>query len=292
MNNPATETDKQNKSKSSSFYYSFLYLNSNQKKAINALYDFCRRVDDAVDNIDDKRAAHKVIEWWRDEINKLYQGHASHPTTKALLNAIENYNLKQEYFIDIINGMEMDLDIHYYQTFDDLKLYCYRAAGAVGLLSIPIFGYQHKETEDFAKYLGRSLQLINIIRDIGEDADRGRIYIPEEDLDNFHVNVQDIHNKVHNKNFINLMNFQAQRALDYYDKALDLLPESDRYYQKSSLIMASIYKDLLNEIMKDNYLILDRKYHLTTIRKFWIALTTARRENKRYKLWIKNASLS
>jgi phytoene synthase len=270
----------------SSFYYSFLFLEPKQRQAITALYAFCREVDDVVDECSDVNLARIKLQWWRQDVAKIFEGQPEHPVNQALVSAVKNYNLPLEHFLDIIDGMEMDLDYHSYPSFKDLALYCHRVAGVVGLMSAEIFGYQNRGTLKYANELGIAFQLTNIIRDIGEDARRGRIYLPEDEMSRFHVTREDILYQ-HDKEEINkLIRFQAERARQYYQRAFDLLPEEDRYAQRSGIIMSAIYHTLLDEISRDGYQVMKHKVRLTPLRKFWIAWSTARKEKRRHKKFI------
>jgi phytoene synthase len=269
----------------SSFYYSFLFLPPPQRQAITSLYAFCREVDDVVDECNDPALAATKLEWWRNEIGNLFAGSPTHPVTQALETAIGEYDLPQEHFLEIIDGMAMDLEQFSYDSFKDLSLYCYRVAAVVGLMAAEIFGYQDRQTLKYAHNLGMAFQLTNILRDVAEDAARGRIYIPQDELQRFQVSQDDILNHQMNDNARELMAFQAARARDYYKKAFDLLPEADRYPQRSGIIMAAIYQATLDEIEQDDYRVLDQRIALTPLRKFWIAWRTARQEKKRYRQW-------
>lgn len=269
----------------SSFYYSFLFLPPEQRKAITALYAFCREVDDVVDECNEPELAIKKLTWWRNEIDNLFNKQPQHPVTLALKPHIQTFNLAQEYFQEIIDGMEMDLTRSSYRTFKDLSLYCYRVASVVGLLSVEIFGYEDRNTIKYAHNLGMAFQLTNILRDIHEDVMRGRVYLPEDDMKDFGVSINDLkHPGTHpnaNKQLRNLLRFQIERARGYYQKAFECLPDHDRYNQRCGIIMAEIYLQLLNEIEADNCRVLEHRIRLTPVRKLWIAWKTARRE-KRY----------
>ena len=258
----------------SSFYYSFLFLPPERRQAIMALYAFCREVDDVVDECDDPNVARVKLSWWRTEIAALYEGRASHPVTQSLAVALTRFTLPQEHLLEIVDGMEMDLDQARYATFKDLHLYCYRVASVVGLLAAEIFGYQDRQTLKYAHDLGLAFQLTNIIRDVGEDARRGRIYLPVEELQQFNVPAADLLNGRYSEQFAALMKFQVERAQRYYDKALAQLPKEDRKSQKAGLVMAAIYRTTLNEIVRDGYQVLNQRISLTPIRKLWIATTT------------------
>ncbi|GMR18577.1 MAG: presqualene diphosphate synthase HpnD [Gammaproteobacteria bacterium] len=268
----------------SSFYYSFMFLPKQRRQAITALYAFCREVDDVVDECAEPDIAKIKLAWWRQEIENLYKRTPEHPVSRALVPAIEQYNLKQEHFHEIIDGMEMDLHKNRYRDFDDLHLYCYRAASVVGLLAASIFGYKDEATIEYARKLGLAFQLTNIIRDVGEDARRNRIYIPADELARFNVNEADILQGIESDNFVALMQFQADRATRYYNEALSRLPDDDRKQQLPGLIMAAIYFAVLNEIEKDGYHVLKQKISLTPLRKLWIAWRTLWREKRLSKI--------
>ena len=224
----------------SSFYYSFLFLEANQRRAITALYAFCREVDDIVDTDGEPAIAAVKLNWWRDEIARLFAGNAQHPVTRALNPVIKEFDLPLEQFLEIIDGMEMDLEQHRYASFKDLALYCYRVASVVGLLAAEIFGYRDRRTLKYAHDLGIAFQLTNIVRDVYEDAQRNRIYLPLDELHQFGVTEQDILHKNETPACHKLMGFQSERAKRYYDQALAQLPDGDRYSQRCGLIMAAI----------------------------------------------------
>ena len=210
----------------SSFYYSFLFLPPDKRRAITALYAFCREVDDVVDECIEPDVARTKLAWWRSEIDGLFNGTPQHPVTRALSQPIENFNLPQSRFLEIIAGMEMDLTRQRYATFDDLQLYCYRVAGVVGLMAAEIFGRTETATLEYAENLGTAFQLTNIIRDVGEDASRDRIYIPLDELTRFDVDPHDILRGRTSPQFKDLLRYQIARAKRYYERALDLLPEA------------------------------------------------------------------
>ncbi len=271
----------------SSFYYSFLFLPDEQRKAITALYAFCREVDDVVDaNIDhggESQIKHTKLAWWRSEVESLYAHRPTHPVTKALEPWISLFQLEQKYFNEIISGMEMDIEPTQYQTFEELYAYCYRVAGVVGILSASIFGFDNPQTLKYAEKLGIAFQLTNIIRDVYEDSLRHRLYIPSDELANHNVTVNDIFNYPTNTDLQPLFQQQTNRAQDYYKQAFALLPDEDRYKQRSGIIMAAIYQRTLNEIIDDNHQIMKHRISLTPLRKLWIAWRTARLEKKRAK---------
>ncbi len=258
----------------SSFYYSFLFLAPPQRRAITALYAFCREVDDTVDETSDPAVARTRLAWWRDEIGRLFEGRAQHPVTQALAPAISAYGLDRARLLEIIDGMQMDLDQTRYLDFRQLELYCHRVAGVVGTLSAGIFSPGRSDLADYAESLGIALQLTNIIRDVGEDARRGRVYLPIEDLQRFSVPAHQILAAEHSERFTALMRFQAQRARAHYRRAFDALPADARREQRTGLIMAAIYATLLEEIERDGFQVLRQRVSLTPLRKFWLAWRT------------------
>lgn len=264
----------------SSFYYSFLFLPPPQRQAIMALYAFCREVDDVVDECSDVGVARIKLQWWREEIERILQGNGQHPVAEALKRACDNFHLPKEYLLEIIDGMEMDLNQTRYASFKELNLYCYRVASVVGLMAAEIFGYQDRQTLKYAHQLGIAFQLTNILRDVREDAMRGRIYLPADEMARFGVSDTDLLNGNQTAQVTELMRFQADRARDYYRQAFEQLPAGDRYSQRSGLIMAEIYLATLTEIAEDDYQVLLRRTSLTPLRKLWIAWKTARREKK------------
>lgn len=264
----------------SSFYYSFRFLPSPKRQAITALYAFCREVDDAVDDIADPLVAAQTLAWWREEIEHTFQGRPTHPVGQALQTALAHFDLHQEYFMEIIDGMEMDLHQHRYQEFKHLALYCYRVASVVGLLAAEIFGYSDRQTLKYAEKLGLAFQLTNIIRDVREDAERDRIYLPLEDMQRFGVTENDILSFKQTAELTQLLHFEAERAQALYQEAKQLLPQTDRYHQRTGLIMSAIYEATLDEIKKEGFQVMKQRTSLTPLRKLWIAWRTARREKK------------
>ena len=265
-------------SSGSSFYYSFLFLPIEKRRAITALYAFCREVDDVVDECQDPQIAAAKLAWWRLEVARLYEGKPEHPVTQALQGVLPKFNLPQEQLLEIIDGMEMDLTQTRYLDFKALSLYCYRVASVVGLLAAEIFGYEDRKTQKYAHDLGMAFQLTNIIRDVGEDARRGRIYLPIDELQQFDVKAADILNARYSDNFRRLMEFQIKRAEEYYEQAFAQLAETDRRSQRPGLVMAAIYRALLDEIRRDGCLVLTQRTSLTPIRKLWLAVKTWVRE--------------
>ena len=272
----------------SSFYYSFLFLPVEQRRAITALYAFCREVDDVVDECSDQNVAQRKLDWWQKEIEQCFSGQPRHPVSRALQQPLQSYNLPAEYFQEIIDGMKMDLQQNRYQTFSELALYCHRVAGIVGLLSAEIFGYRHRDTLKYAEELGTALQLTNIIRDVREDARRDRIYLPLDELREHRIDPRDLLDDRITDKLRQLLGFQAQRARSYYRRAVSQLPPEDRYAQRSGLIMAEIYQSLLDEMEADEFRVLQQRLSLTPLRKLWIAWKTAGKERRRYRKHLKN----
>jgi phytoene synthase len=258
----------------SSFYYSFMFLPPDRRRAITALYAFCREVDDVVDECSDENVARTTLNWWRTEVTAIYNGKPQHPVAQALVPLVKQFNLPQEHLLEIIDGMEMDLSQHTYADFKALQLYCYRVASVVGLLAAEIFGYTDKLTLQYAHDLGIAFQLTNIIRDVGEDARRGRIYLPLDELAQFGVQPGDILNAKESESFHKLMQFQIERAQQFYQQAFKQLPDIDRKSQRTGLIMAAIYRATLDEVVASGCHVLKERVSLTPLRKLWLAYKT------------------
>ena len=261
----------------SSFYYSFRLLPPPRRRAITALYAYCREVDDVVDEVSDPAVARLKLAWWRQEIAAVFDGSPQHPVAQALRDVIAQFPLPRDDLLTVIDGMEMDLTQARYLDFTALTLYCDRVAGVVGRMSATIFGYRNPATLDYARDLGIAFQLTNIVRDVGEDARRGRIYLPQEDLARFRVTSSTLLAGRPTGDFTSLMRFEVDRARDWYARALAKLPPEDRHAQRAGLAMAAIYRTLLDEIARDGYRVLDRRLAHTPLRKLWIAWRTARR---------------
>jgi len=258
----------------SSFYYSFLFLPPERRRAITALYAFCREVDDTVDEATDGSVARIKLAWWRTEVSKMYSGTPTHPVMLALQPHVATYQLEEKHLLAIVDGMEMDLDQSRYLDYPGLQRYCWHVAGVVGILSASIFGYTNPQTLAYAEKLGLAFQLTNIIRDVGDDARKGRIYLPVNDLQQFGVTANDLLKLQHSDKFEPLMRFQAERAQTIYDEALALLPKEDRRAQRPGLMMAAIYRTLLDEIQRDGFHVLNQRISLTPLRKLWLAWKT------------------
>ncbi len=260
----------------SSFYYSFLFLPAERRRAITALYAFCREVDDVVDEVADPSVARTKLAWWRREVAQAFAGTPQHPVAQALVPVIRRFALPEAHLQTVLDGMAMDLEQVRYVDFDALELYCHRVAGVVGLMSAEIFGYSDPRTKGYARDLGIAFQLTNICRDVGEDARRGRIYLPQEDLQRFGVTPSALLRGEYSKGFRELMAFEIDRTQQWYRRALAQLPAQDRVPQRTGLTMAAIYRTLLGEIARDGYRVLDRRTSLTPMRKLWIAWKTSR----------------
>jgi 15-cis-phytoene synthase len=248
----------------SSFYYSFLFLPPPRRRAITALYAYCREVDDVVDEVSDPGVARTKLGWWAEEVARIYAGNPQHPVGRALAPVVGIYGLDRALLLEIIEGMRMDLDYNRYPDFATLEVYCHRVAGVVGLLS----------TLEYARTLGIAFQLTNIVRDVGEDVRRNRIYVPLDELARFGLTADDVVLLKEDERFSRLMAFQIARARAYYDKAFALLPQADRKAQRPGLVMAGIYRTLLDEIEAARGMVLNQRVALTPLRKLWIAWRT------------------
>jgi len=255
----------------SSFYYAFLFLPKPRRAAITAFYAFCREVDDVVDETVDACVAATKLAWWQSEVAQSFAGQPTHPVMKALMPMAADYQIVQRHLQAVIEGCQMDLTQTRYLDYPNLQRYCHLVAGIVGEVAANIFGQTQPETTLYAHKLGQALQLTNILRDVGEDALRGRIYLPVNELQQFDVKAHEILKRSYSDRFTALMKFQAQRAQGLYDEALALLPAADRHSQKPGLMMASIYRALLREIERDNFQVLHQRVSLTPLRKLWLA---------------------
>jgi 15-cis-phytoene synthase len=258
----------------SSFYYSFLFLPAERRRAITALYAYCREVDDVVDEVSDPAVAQAKLAWWEIEVERLFAGSPTHPVTRALQPHLEPFAITRERLLQILEGMRMDLQQTRYLDYAALARYCHLVAGVVGELASGIFGAGHEATLHYARQLGLGLQLINVLRDVGEDARRGRIYLPIEDLQRFDVKAADLLNTRYVPGFEPLMRFEAQRARAAISAALAVLPQDQRRPQRPGLIMAAIYAALLDEIEREGFRVLHQRVALTPLRKLAIAWRT------------------
>ncbi len=255
----------------SSFYYAFLFLPPARRAAITAFYAFCREIDDVVDEVSDPGVAATKLAWWQSEVGRAYAGQPTHPAMQALMPHVAEFDIEARQLLAVIEGCQMDLTQTRYLDFAQLQRYCHLVAGIVGEVSARIFGQHDAKTTEYAHRLGLAFQLTNIIRDVGEDARRGRIYLPVNELQRFDVKAHEILKGLHTERFVQLMKFQAERAHRLYDEALALLPAADRRSQKPGMMMASIYRTLLREIEADDFHVLHQRIALTPLRKLWLA---------------------
>ena len=262
----------------SSFYYAFLFLPPLRRAAITAFYAFCREVDDVVDEVSDPGVAAAKLAWWRLEVGQSFAGRPTHPVMQALLPRAAEFGIEQRHCLAVIEGCQIDLEQTRFLDFAALQRYCFLVAGIVGEVAANIFGRTQDATLQYAHRLGEAMQLTNIIRDVGDDARRGRIYIPVAELQRFDVKAHELLQREppwgYSERFTALMRFQAERAHAAYDAALALLPEADRAAQKPGLMMANIYRTLLREVEGQGFRVLHQRTSLTPLRKLWIATRT------------------
>lgn len=268
---PDQYVEQQAAASGSSFYYAFLFLPRPRRAAITAYYAFCRAVDDVVDEVADASVAQRKLAWWQGEVAQAFRGQPTHPVTQALMPHVGTYQIEPRHLLAVIEGCQMDLEQTRYLDYPGLQRYCHLVAGVVGEVAARIFGQTQEATTRYAHTLGQALQLTNIIRDVGEDAMRGRIYLPVNELQRFEVKAHEILQREYSERFTALMRFQAERAHRLYDEALALLPLADRRSQKPGLMMASIYRTLLREIEDEDFQVLHQRISLTPLRKFWLA---------------------
>lgn len=263
-----------------SFYYSFSLLPKDERNAMHSVYAFCRYADDIIDEDEPEpaepslRVARKRerLNWLRAEVERCYRGESRHPIMLPLSAVVNRFRIPKQYFLTLLDGMEMDLVKNRYETFDELRDYCYSVASVVGLICIEIFGYQYEETKEYAVNLGIALQLTNILRDIKSDAARGRIYIPREDLRAFGYREEDLLNNVYNLPFIELMRFETRRAREHYGKARAALRSDERKTMFAAEIMDAIYYRMLEKIELNEFNVFARKkISVRAPHKVWIA---------------------
>lgn len=277
---PSQYCEEKTRGAGSSFFYAFIFLPEKQRRAMMALYAFCREVDDIADEVSDQDVASAKLAFWRDEVMRALAGRATHPVGKELYWASQHYSLDEELFMEILDGMLMDIQRQPIQKWSDLSLYAYRVAGAVGLLSIEVFGYTSRQSRNFAIQLGEALQLTNILRDLAEDVRRGRFYIPQEDRIRFNVRDQDLIDGNLDENVRCLLQHYTEKAESSYQQSLASLPAADRESLRPSLVMAQIYLAQLKRIKKINFDVWRNSAHITPLHKIWIAWLTWRRERK------------
>ena len=271
MTTPQDYVQQKAAASGSSFYYAFLFLPPPRRAAITAFYAFCREVDDVVDEVSDPAVAATKLAWWRQEVARAFAGQPTHPVMQALMPWTGEFGIEARHLLAVIEGCQMDLAQTRYLDFAQLERYCHLVAGVVGEVSARIFGQTAPQTTAYAHTLGLAFQLTNIIRDVGEDARRDRIYLPVNELQRFDVKAHEVLKGVYSDRFTALMRFQAERAHRLYDEALALLPAADRRAQKPGLMMASIYRTLLREIEISHFQVLHQRISLTPLRKLWLA---------------------
>jgi 15-cis-phytoene synthase len=272
MNLSAKEIAKKS---NSSFYYAFNLLPAAKRDAMNTVYAFCRKTDDIVDegNGTDDLILNNLNEW-ELEFQKSLNGKSDHPLLSELNNIISRFNIPAKHFFDLIKGMKMDVEKKRFESFEELKEYCYNAASTVGLMSLEIFGYKNKSSIDYAVNLGIALQLTNIIRDVKNDLSRGRVYLPQEDLRKFNYSEEELFASAYNNNFIEVMKFQAERAKSFFAKADSFLHPEDRSSLFAARAMQKIYFKLLNKITDSKFNIFENNFKVTKLEKLTISLGT------------------
>jgi phytoene synthase len=260
------------KASKSNLALAFVALPKERRDDITIFYAFCRLVDDIADDpampVAEKR---RRIELWRESLADEFAGEP--PLAASVRELIRKYMIQPAHFTEILDGVEMDLEPRRYETFQDLRNYCYRVASAVGLVSIEIFGYRNIACKDYAVELGLALQLTNILRDVREDWDNGgRIYLPMEDLERFKYSVVDLGGGIYNEQFLELMKFEAERASTYYVRAAAVLPREDRRAMTPARIMAAVYGRLLHDMKAEGFRVYDKRYRLTSLHKMAIVV--------------------
>jgi phytoene synthase len=270
MIDTAKEISKKSKS---SFYYAFNLLPNEKRDAMNTVYAFCRQTDDIIDEGNDPDdLKYEKLHKWRIEFEKAFSGNSEYLLLNKLANTISKFNIPLEPFFELIKGMEMDLQRKRYLTFDDLTLYCYRVASTVGLMCIEIFGYKNKSAKDFAVDLGIALQLTNILRDVKKDAKNGRVYLPQEDLKKFYYPETEIYSNAYNLNFINLMQYEVERAKRYFEKATEELDLDDKPAMFAARAMQHIYYKLLRKITDAKFDVYNNNIRVTNFEKIGISV--------------------
>ncbi len=287
MNASATAITR---SSNSSFYYSFSLLPRQKREAIHTVYAFCRTTDDIVDEERDEAKKMALLQRWRTELGKALRGNSTFPLLNQLSVTATRFHIPVEHFYDLIRGMEMDLSKTRYGTFEELREYCYLVASSVGLMCRKIFGYRNESTREYAVNLGIALQLTNILRDIKDDAKRGRIYIPREDMARFGYSEDDLLNSRYTPQFVELMRFECQRASSYYDLAREALQDEDKRFFFPARIMWSIYAHTLNRIVASDYNVFERRISIPKFLKLLITFRYWLSHRLKYS-WLKRGPL-
>ncbi len=256
------------------FYYAFLTLPAAKRRAIYAAYAFCRLCDDSVDEETSADAKLKALSNLQANLDNTYSGSASSPVYVALADVARNYKIPQAYFKEIILGVESDLVKDRFQNFDELKDYCYRVASVVGLICLQIFGYKDDDAKEYAVDLGLAMQLTNIIRDVREDLDMGRVYLPQDEMARFGYSEEDLKNGVRNEAFLELMRFQSQRAREYFDRGFKLLPYLSRRSRACPAVLGALYSKVLDRIEASDYDVLESRVSLSKAEKIGITAKT------------------
>lgn len=264
-----------------SLYYSLLFLPESQRQAVTALYAYQKEIGDIVIECSDIAIAQTKLQWWQEEISRLFAGHPKHPVAQSLAHPIRVYDLPQESFLKLIEGVSSDLGQFTYPTFQSLVFYCYQVAGIISLMATEIYGYRDPKTRKYAEQLGIALQLTHILRNVRQDADRGRIYLSQDELAPFKVSAEDILTGDSNSKDISaLFAHQVNRARQYFRSALTQLSEHDYYSQRAGLIQTALCLRILDAIEEDGYSLLQRRIALTPLCKLWIAWRTSRRSKR------------
>lgn len=265
----------------SSLHYALLHLPGDRQRAATALYAFCREVDAVASQCNDPGVARSKLQWWHGEIEHLFDANPQHPVTQALQPAIDHFTLPREYFHEIVDAAEQDLEQVLYPTFRELSLYCHGIAGHLGMMCAEIYGYTDHHTPRFGHDLAIALRLTEILRNVRQDVLRGKLYLPQEDLERFDLRMSDLTHPQTSDRLCELFRFQARRLAEMYRKAFALLPDQDRSRQRPHIVLTRIYQALLAEIEDDGFRLLEHRIELTPLRKLWITWRTLWGERRR-----------
>lgn len=256
------------------FYYAFLTLPVAKRRAIYAAYAFCRHCDDSVDEGTSTDAKVKALADLQSDLDGTYSGQAVTPVYVALADVAQNYDIPQDYFREVILGVESDLVKDRFQNFEELREYCYRVASVVGLICLQIFGYEDDDAREYAVDLGLAMQLTNIIRDVREDFEMGRVYLPQDEMARFGYSEDDLKNGVRNQAFQDLMKFQADRAREYFEKGFKLLPYLSRRSRACPAVLGALYSKVLDRIEESDYDVLETRVSLSKAEKIGVTAKT------------------